>query len=374
VTLFGGAVGVFAFRALYCACSAYKCKSLLQTHLSIGIFRFSHERIVPYSIKKLAGQEEKTMSESLDQTEDEDQNGETPSSQTAGGDQTDDSTDATTNGVATSNFKVKGEISDDTAAGVLGDNTSSGTTPVGVEGNAPNSSNGRGVVGTSLSDQSNYTDFTASPEGYGVYGVSDRYYGVFAYKPAGTDGPALFARSDVNVPSIETFQNGSGPAIETQDVEANGYVEASDGFRGNVGASAYNGSTQTVSGGSTETVVFDTVEADQRNEYDESNGEFTCAYDGTYNIDVGINLTSVDQGAEYDIEIKVNGSTEAVKVLLMSSADDSNDPTFTLSRNLFNLSSGDTIRVDFDNGGSNSVNVYGSSNSYWTWLTVRQVG
>ncbi|PSQ50792.1 hypothetical protein BRD19_00020 [Halobacteriales archaeon SW_7_65_23] len=319
------------------------------------------------------------MSESLDQTEDEDQNGETPSSQTAGGDQTDDSTDATTNGVATSNFKVKGEISDETAAGVLGDNTSSGETPVGVEGNAPNSSNGRGVVGTSLSNQSNYTDFAASPEGYGVYGVSDRYYGVFAYKPAGTDGPALFARSDVNVPSILTLQTGGGPAIETQDVEANGYVEAdgyveaSDGFRGNVGASAYKSSSQTVSGNSTETVVFGSVEADQRNEYDESNGEFTCAYDGTYNVDVGLNLTSVDQGDEYEIDIEVNGGTEARKVLLMSSADDGDDPTFTLSRNLFNLSSGDTIKVDFKNEGSNSVNVYGSS-SYWTWLTVRQVG
>jgi len=68
------------------------------------------------------------------------------------GDESDTVEDTTTEGVedlsvaqASSTYKVRGEFSDDTGTGVLGKNTASNGTPIGVEGAVPNASSGYGL-------------------------------------------------------------------------------------------------------------------------------------------------------------------------------------------------------------------------------------
>lgn len=166
---------------------------------------------------------------------------------------------------------------------------------------------------------------------------------------------------------------GVGTDSPSTQLDVDGAVTASKGVRGNVGASAYRNTNQTATSGTTETIVFNAERADERNEFDTSTGEFTCAYDGTYHVDASVNLAAatVQGGEEVQIRISVNSVAEAINVCQVDA--NAGDPSYTYSKTLFGLSSGDVITVRFSNVSNHDLDIYGGSH-YWTWVTIHQVG
>lgn len=167
---------------------------------------------------------------------------------------------------------------------------------------------------------------------------------------------------------------GIGTTSPSTQLDVDGAVTASDGYRGNVGGAAYLGTNQTVPGETTETIQFDGTEADQRSEFDTSTGEFVCKFAGDYAVDVGINMSggnnAIQGGDEIHVNIAVNSLPRAETVYIAPQGVV--DPTITVSRTVYGLAAGDTIMAELDNTTSHNLDVYGGA-SKWTWMTVRQV-
>jgi hypothetical protein len=167
---------------------------------------------------------------------------------------------------------------------------------------------------------------------------------------------------------------GVGTTAPAEQLDVDGAVNASEGFRGNVGASAYLSTDQNIGAGAKEVIAFDTEKTDQRSEFDISTGEFTCAYDGVYHVDATINISggSAESGHQFILGINVNGSTEFRNKSVVSSEAASTDPSYGISKTLYGLSSSETITLSVNNQTGSAFDVYGGDSSY-TNMTIHQV-
>jgi hypothetical protein len=226
---------------------------------------------------------------------------------------------------------------------------------------------------------------TAATVPGGVRNTAGGQYSFAAGRRAKADFSGNFVwadstNSDFRSSAADQFlvQAGGGAGIGTNSpstqLDVDGAVTASDGYRGNVGSAAYLGTNQTVPGDTTETIQFDGTDADQRSEFDTSTGEFVCKFAGDYAVDVGINMSggnnAIQGGDEVHVNIAVNSLPRAETVYIAPQGVV--DPTITVSRTVFGLTAGDTITAELDNTTSGDLDVYGGA-SKWTWMTVRQV-
>lgn len=231
----------------------------------------------------------------------------------------------------------------------------------GVHGKSPSSA-GIGVLGQTLEDPTNFRAWVG--EAFGVYGISDRQYGVFGYKPSddGATGAAVFGRSETtSSPAIWGINIAGGPAVQ-----AWGHVSIDQ-----IGVEAHQTTGVDVPGSDT-TVVYDNEIVDDRGEYNPSTGEFTCAYDGDYHVEAQIEWpTTLPDNEGIFIHIEVNGGTEIKN--FQETAAGTNGPTQGISKTIRNLSAGDIITIVADhNDGSTTHTLEGLSN--YAQLTISQIG
>lgn len=231
-------------------------------------------------------------------------------------------------------------------AGVLGENSGTHNRAAGVRGNAASSGKTFGVYGTAASSDTDAAGVrgdanASSGTVHGVYGSTNSSNGYGLYTP--------------------------------DDAKVDGHVEASEGIRADVGASVYLGSNQTIPDGGVKTLAFDSIEVDERNEFDTGTGKFTTKYAGTYAVDCAISFedtVDTSQGSEtIYIELWGGGTRKAVKEVLSPGGDDG---TYNISKTLYNLGANDEIEIIIKNYSSFDQVIYGT-NPVWTYMTVRQV-
>jgi len=286
-------------------------------------------------------------------------------------------------------YKVLGDIDDDSGIGVLGRNTATSGFTKGVEGRV------------------------SSPAGYGLYTPDDaRVDGTLRASTTYTDqlgtGTAdpLALANDINANSVtisnlgqlsvSTVDNGgnsislgdnvdangnklvddTGSVTVDDDTEITGNVDVSGAQSvGNLGANAGKISDQSVSGNfSRTTVVFENKFQDDRDEYNNTTGVFTCSRDGAYQVDtcVVVENTDLNTGDRVFMEIVTSGSfTAAPRVKHSHHSDIIGDVYLSLSKVVRGLSSNDTIEVEVSTDSSGGMTVKGD---YRTYFTVTQIG
>jgi hypothetical protein len=246
--------------------------------------------------------------------------------------------------------KVIGSIPDDDGIGVFGEATGSGTT-CGVRGEAPN--------------------------GYGLSTPHDANVGgTLEAAASNTDLLGDNGSGDVTLDSsLDTNGNGitsNGTVSINDGVSVTGSVDASTGYRGNVGATAHLSFDQTLSDSTQTKVEFDAIRnADDRNEFDTSNNKFVCAHDGDYHIEVQIRWKdSFSNGDRISFDVNAGGwvhirSTRGV-------GGSSVKPSMHASKTVKNLSQGDEILVNAKHFGGEDKSLDGK----WltTYISVTQVG
>jgi hypothetical protein len=199
---------------------------------------------------------------------------------------------------------------------------------------------------------------------------SDNYWSIWGTHNA-TSGSSAYAgyfTTDSNEAGA-VYAGGSGGGA----IDANGYVDASQGYRGAIGSRAYLSSTFSV-GTSEQTIPFDTLSADQRNEFDTTNNYFECAYDGTYAVELGIESTANSTG-NIGVDVAVlqgSASTNPASGQQINYDFDANGAVArTFSTTIYGLLAGNRIEARISDGaGSMAL----TSSEDETFLSVRQVG
>lgn len=232
--------------------------------------------------------------------------------------------------------------------------------------------------------------------GNGLRAYSDSsFYSIYAaHQGTGGDGaPAIWASNRVaNEPAVEAVANrfGSDPGVgvkseghinSTHNVTADGHVQASKGFRGNVGSSAYLSSFASIDGTKSK-IPFDETVVDQRGEFDTGNHWFECAHDGAYEVSFGLesagtfgSLTSVEvelkitSGNASDNPAGAQGITYDFKVPGSGSGSGTFGRTF--SRTVYGLLAGNRLSVEISQDSGSSKDL--TSGEEETFFEVRQV-
>jgi hypothetical protein len=156
------------------------------------------------------------------------------------------------------------------------------------------------------------------------------------------------------------------------------YVDAAEGYRGAIGSSAYLAAGANFSVTSTaQRIPFDTLAADQRNEFDTSNNYFECAHDGAYVVEIGLesannSTTSGDVELILDIMQGNAGSNPASdQGIVWNFEPNGNNVARTFTKTIFGLNAGNRIAVEISDSAGN-LELTGSANE--TFFMVRQVG
>lgn len=291
---------------------------------------------------------------------------------------------------ASSTYKVLGEFSDTSGAGVLGKNNASSGTPIGVEGAVPNASGGYGLYtadggkveggliadstnvssptteGVIRTDQSIHMDYNASNQFKRLY-FSDTTGEIFYNPDVGGDAYIGFDNMDVinilNSARLDT----TGP------ISTDASVDSQNGYRGAVGSAAAISSNFSLTS-SLQKIPFDSLIADQRGEFDTSNNWFECAYDGTYVVEFGFDSSASSTGTIWlDVEV-VQGSASsnpASSQDMIIEFDGNGMISKTFTKTIYGLKAGNRIYVEMADQ-SDSLVLEGGSDD--TFISVRQVG
>ena len=308
-----------------------------------------------------------------------------------------------TQATPSSAYKTRGRIDASSGTGVLGHNTATAGVAHGVEGTTDSTDfEAAGVKGQATdthgmwatSENSNGIRAITDAIGYGgVYATNTATSGSspaiigYGYSPdwgaiqvnnlGGGSGvmangdPAVDATGDV---AVDGDVNATGTVSVDGDVTVGGAVDATDGFRGSVGVEAWLNEDQQVSQYSSETIGWNAKEHDQRFEFDTSTGEFTCAFDGTYHVDVAIQLKegTISAGNEVYLRVYVGTYMSASAKYCVSSAD--TNPTIQLSRTFFDLAQGDVLTAEIGNPSSSSLTIDKTVAGVTNYFTIHQVG
>jgi hypothetical protein len=271
---------------------------------------------------------------------------------------------------ATKGVRGVTKSSNDSAAGVQGEAQGSNTFGSGVRGTTAGEGDfGRlfpfpteGVLGEATASSGivynagvRGTNSASNGQAYGVIGST------FSETP---DAAGVLGKSG------GTLLDQPAPAVR-----AEGYVDSQEGYRGPVGSSAYLSSNFDVKGQS-QKIPFDSLVADQRDEFDTGNHWFECRYDGTYFVEFGLESSSTTtgnvgvffvinqgnansnpasgQGITWDIEPPDNGSMAR-----------------TITKTIYGLKTGNQISVSISDTTSELTLTGGLEETH---LSVRQVG
>jgi hypothetical protein len=296
---------------------------------------------------------------------------------------------------------VYGEGKTGTAEGVFGKTTAPGTGALfqrtaGVRGLADSDNSSAktyGVYGLSLNDHEFATGVrgqfgqrtTSSPDtpnargveginnsggdgSAGVYGSSTDangvVYGVYASNNSDETGAAAVRAESSSDVGVSTDSN----------IDADGYVDASQGYRGAIGSSAYLSSDYSVSNQAK--IPFDSEVADQRFEFNTVNNWFECAYDGAYVVELGLESLTATSGTVSVVMQIDQGNASS------NPADDQDffwdfDPpdggaiARTFTKTIYGLLAGNRIYFEISDSDS-SLELTSGANE--TFFSVRQVG
>jgi hypothetical protein len=209
--------------------------------------------------------------------------------------------------------------------------SASGTYGVkGISNSAANSStHPAGVYGETT---------TSNGEAYGLYGTT-----------AATSGYAVYA---------------SGDSKTDGNHEVTGSVSA-----GNVGASAYLSTDQSIPDSTLTAIEYDQTEADHFGGFNTSTGEYTVQEDGDYHVDFAIKWSSIlsDVTVDYSLVTSLNG------IEFIERITETSNHGRCFSKTVFSLTSGDTITAQVlqFSGGSRDVD---GNNRGDTYMTIHKVG
>lgn len=256
-------------------------------------------------------------------------------------------------------ISAKNAASTGTCWGVRGETQSKNNQAYGVRGNATSDSGaGKGVAGDTYSEVAGAAGVygratqSASTETYGVYGTtgSAAGYGVYSAEDSKTDGTHEI----------------------TGNADVGGHVSAAEGFRGNVGASAFLSANQSIpSDLNFHRVGFDSTVADERNEFDTSTVIFSPAYDGTYHVSIGIRWEDFFSGEVVRYTLNLDGlSSDGMFTKVIQDTNTSK----TFSKTLVGLTAGTDITVDVRQESGSSTDIWGDGNTKHTYFTIHQVG
>ena len=279
---------------------------------------------------------------------------------------------------------VRGDVYSGSATGIFGWTRAPGkagapTTAVYGYADATSPTETMGIVGSNQNDHdgalavggvagSSYEQFTSQT--YGVKGVTHA---------TGTDSAGVYGEA-VSSTGIThgvygTASNSDGYGVFTpDDAKADGAVHAGDGFRGNVGASAYHSSGDTVGAGTEQTVFFDSTVANERSEYSTTTGEFTPAFDGTYAVDISVAMDPGSLGGGESLVLDLIRNTTPVATSGVTVPSSPGTVSLSISKTIFDLETTDSLAVKFDNSrqsGGDDVTYRGGR--AFTYFTVRQV-
>lgn len=234
------------------------------------------------------------------------------------------------------------------SAGVFGRATEGSGVTYGVQGVTQSVDAGAaGVRGEAIG--------TGGTETYGVYGSSGSSagYGLYAAGDSRTDG-----NHEV-----------------TGTATVNGYVQADRGFRGNVGASVFLSSDQTIAHNTNTRIEFDSEVADDRNEFDTTAHEFTCAEPGDYQVQLQVQWMDKLSG-QTTMYIRVFAGSNLRIFQLYNIPGPSTETQWScknIGKVIKGLTVGDNIyaSVEQDEGVSRDLDGGSPVNTY---MTVTQVG
>lgn len=212
---------------------------------------------------------------------------------------------------ATSTWKVLGQIDAASGIGVLGHNTATSGTAIGVKG---------------------VTDSTHE-RAAGVLGVSS--------------------------------SSGSAAAIR-----AEGHVDTTD-----VGLSVWLGSDQTIPTETERPILFDSIRRDDFDAYDSTTGVYTVQEPGDYHVDFTVRWRDFfGSDGTPDIarhRVYVNGSLD--RGIRYETSLNSGKPPEHHSKTVFDLSTGDTLRVTVWQSGDENA-IVGDPTEESEYLTIHKVG
>jgi len=285
---------------------------------------------------------------------------------------------------------VKGiaDSSTEGAAGVRGDATSDSGITYGVDGRSKGNPDGIGTIGLASTDSFSFNPTVGFPSGLrgetdwsdADAGVSTAY-GVLGNTKASTgtsiavEGNNFNSNSGIGVRGRDITGNAHGvvsvgDSKTTGNHEVTGHVQADDGFRGNVGATVHLGSDQSIS--NTDTVAYDSIEQDDRGEFDTTTNEFVCAYDGDYHVHATAEPGTVPEGDRVMLEIFTDTGGREAQTRRFGPPGGA-QISVAVSKTLKGLSSGDKIHIVFKNRtNASSLTLDGISDS--TYLSITQVG
>lgn len=234
-----------------------------------------------------------------------------------------------------------------------------------------------------VSEQAGPTDYVgmylngSDPDSWPFYGYSAGGSASAWHEYQGDTGKWQLYNGGYHLTVEQGGNVGIGETSPTDTLDVSGAVNASQGFRGNVGAEAFLSADQTVAASGRPTVAFDTAVADPRGEFDTSTGNFICAYDGAYHVEASISAVSgsLNTGQHLTIEIRVNGNNVARNDVYVNSEESPNFPSFSISKTLYGLTNTDAIDIAVDENSGSSFDIYGTAGGReWTYLSVHQVG
>jgi len=294
--------------------------------------------------------------------------------------------------------KVIGRLSDDNGIGVLGEATGSGST-TGVWGTV-DSSDGHGIrtpddarIDGTLEMSNSSSDpniqFSSQGDAYmymfesgtgnsdqNIISHSSNYpdWGLryddngddFVFQQGGTDVVTVdlgFAGLSVNKGDLGVEQGNLAVS--------NGYVDAGEGFQGNVGASVSLGSDQSVTDSQKDDVEYDTIEKDDRSEFDTTNNKFDCKYAGDYHVNAAVEVYFVPEGGRVQLEIWLAGTRKAVSKQY-GGVPSNERMTVAVSKTLKDVSTNDSIKIKFANRSGTDLTLTGLDQ--FSHLEITQVG
>jgi len=291
--------------------------------------------------------------------------------------------DVQTNTTVPSGYKVLGETDGIDTAGVVGRTTSGSGEVYGVVGETNSDDlNAMGILAKAQNTHALEADARGG-DGNGVRAYSDSsYYSIYAvHTGTGSDGSrAIWAGNQVaTAPAVEAVANrfGSDLGIGVRSdghMESTGHVDASEGYRGPIGSSAYLDSNWTIPSTLTK-APFNQLHADQRNEFSTSDNWFECAYDGAYQVEITLESASSSTGV-VDVDLIVDQGSASSNPASSQGFDydfESNDLAFTksYSKTIYGLKAGNRLWVEMaDSNGDQRL----TGRAGETHFGVRQVG
>ena len=271
----------------------------------------------------------------------------------------------------TDDWKVLGTTDTTTGVGVLGHNTSGSGVSTGVQGVVDSTNveaggvrgiatTGRGVAVHADSTSGNGHAIRAKSNsgtgwGYGIWATN--------FASSGQYATGIYAETKApNSTAVIAENDGGGEALR-----ARGWVGIDD-----LGAEAHQVTDIDVPGTNT-TVVYDDQIVDDRNEYDPTTGEFTCANPGTYQVEAQIEWPStIPEETGLFVEIHVNGSPDIRNYQEVERAN-SAGPTQGISKTIRGLSAGDVITIVADHSDGTTTHSLTGIGTY-AQLQITQLG